>query len=456
MERGKSVAERKRRDLNDCREKMIYQLEHMEYLFSGLARSYVEEAVPIQQRKRELAYNLWEYNGEQYCRRCSNKKMCQNRVPVRLLQQGFLRKEDIFSFMTCHGGEPMLQRMNQIYQNGLLQLAAEVEFHKHKACLEKQYRAAAGLIREELQRLETEEIMTIEEKRLRQQAKGHGIEIRECQLIDRDGHVDILCRLRIKKGEKTTRAMAAILSDICKIRLKPHPQSRKTAGNQWTWIRFMEEPGFYALTGMAQRKKDGERVCGEQFAVKSLEEKQLAAMICDGLGTGSQAGKESRQIMERMELLLESGISLERTMELIKSSFFFFLQRERYVAVDLVLLDLYTGIGQFVKFGAAEAILLRRERIERITGTQPPIGFEETGSWQIRKKLEAGDWIVLMSDGVIDGFGGLEVLLSYLEGYERTSPQALCQELLQQVSNEKDDCTVITIGIWDKYYAKEG
>ena len=124
---------------------------------------------------------------------------------------------------------------------------------------------------------------------------------------------------------------------------------------------------------------------------------------------------------------------------------------ERYVTLDCLILDLHTGIGKLLKLGAAESFIIRGRMVEVIAGDAPPVGVFIEGKIDfIRKKFNDGDKIIMVSDGVLDEFGGREAFVQFLKLQRENCPQKICNLIMEKVSNQKDDCTALAIGIWNK------
>ena len=88
-----------------------------------------------------------------------------------------------------------------------------------------------------------------------------------------------------------------------------------------------------------------------------------------------------------------------------------------------------------------------------------PVGVLKEKTLPIhRKKLEAEDFILQVSDGIIDSMGekGVELLMEYMKQIDTTRPQGFVDELMEKIEKtegyeKKDDMTMIGLGIWDKY-----
>ena len=118
--------------------------------------------------------------------------------------------------------------------------------------------------------------------------------------------------------------------------------------------------------------------------------------------------------------------------------------------MDLLAVDLFTGRCRVCKQGAAPTYLRRVRQIRCAAGTSLPAGTtagEGSRADVHQFKGAAGDWIVLMTDGVLCGRddGWVRDLLA---GYEGESPGDLAGRLIGQAEQRharEDDATVIAV-----------
>ena len=116
--------------------------------------------------------------------------------------------------------------------------------------------------------------------------------------------------------------------------------------------------------------------------------------------------------------------------------------------VDLLSIDLFSGRCCVHKQGAAPTYVRREQQIKCAVGASPPVGIFTSAKPDAHKfRGEAGDWIVLLTDGILcgreDGW-----LRNLMNGYQGTSPSELAERILheaQQLHQEEDDATVIAV-----------
>lgn len=428
------------------------QMGKMEHIFSWMAHCFFAPQIDGKLRKEEEILKILDGIKEQYCENCSKQELCRNKIGIALEKKGYVEEEDIVSFLTCHGGEGMREEINRRYRNGLYEIRARNQMERHRQFLSDQYEALADMMKACMEQCRKTNQLSVEEAEpaIVKSAKSYGILIREIHMDENEGHLELRILLKMKKGERTSKEIAQILSEIYGKRLKPKKRCRSVAINRYDWMEFEEEARFYVLTGAIRQCSRGQKECGEQFALEQLENDQFLAAVCDGLGTGRQAGQESQRVIELMEKLLENGISSEVTIELVRSSMMFSLASERYVALDALILDLHTGIGKVIKMGAAESFIIREDSIEILGGEEPPVGIDCVERPMVRKKFNHGDMVIIVSDGVLDEFGGRERFVHFLLEQKVNCPQKLCHQVEEKLVERKDDCTMLAIGIWNK------
>ena len=121
-----------------------------------------------------------------------------------------------------------------------------------------------------------------------------------------------------------------------------------------------------------------------------------------------------------------------------------------FTTVDLLQIDLFSGKSGVYKLGAAPTYLRRGSGVERLCGESLPAGVaagELSTPDAYALSLDAGDCVVLVSDGVTTGKEDrwLRKLVAEFDGL---SPQALAAQILQesgQRSGGEDDRMVIAI-----------
>ena len=138
--------------------------------------------------------------------------------------------------------------------------------------------------------------------------------------------------------------------------------------------------------------------------------------------------------------------SIEMLNDLVRSS-----GEECSATVDLFELDLITGKAAFIKSGAAPSFLKRGARLFRIQSKTLPIGIMRAAeAEQVCFDAEAGDTVVMISDGVAQSYEDCPWLLNLLSRSFTEDLPLMCSRILdaaEENNGEADDRSVCIIRI---------
>ncbi|MBQ2880948.1 MAG: SpoIIE family protein phosphatase, partial [Clostridia bacterium] len=214
---------------------------------------------------------------------------------------------------------------------------------------------------------------------------------------------------------------------------------------------ILKKKDFKIEYAKCSEPKTGERVCGDNCCVFSSGNRQIIC-LADGMCSGPEAAKESVRSSRLLENLISKGVEKEDAIKvinetLIKSEY------ETVLALDLTIIDLKTGLCEFIKAGAAPTYIIRNGSLYELGSRSVPIGILDEISLEYeRSKLISGDIILMISDGMIaDGSEWLSVLVRGLSKAELQSPLLLSDGIMTAAKHLKknlsDDLTVIAAKI---------
>ena len=222
---------------------------------------------------------------------------------------------------------------------------------------------------------------------------------------------------------------------------------------------FLEEVNFITISGSARRTRHGEDRSGDNFTYIKMNSGQTFMSICDGMGSGKRAQNYSEMVIDLLEQLLESGFGEGTSLKLINSILLTGNQWQEPAAVDMALIDQYSGICQFLKMGAACTYIKRGNWVECIRSTSLPMGvLDEVDMETITKKLYDGDFVIMISDGIVDSLkceDKEQAMGRMIMDIDTANPREMAWEILTRSLEmtegiPKDDMTVICTGLWDK------
>ena len=171
------------------------------------------------------------------------------------------------------------------------------------------------------------------------------------------------------------------------------------------------------------------------------------------MGSGRLAQRESTLAVRLLEQFLRAGVRPENALRTVSAALALRGEEEiGFTTVDLLRVDLFTGEASVYKYGAAPTYVKKGNAVSRITGAALPAGLAggEGGLPDVSQlKLEAGDCVVLITDGVTGG-GSDQWLRDKVSAFDGASPKELAQALLEESGAQAgaaDDRTVLVIRI---------
>lgn len=299
------------------------------------------------------------------------------------------------------------------------------------------------------------------QKQLVRGLAGEGLNARDIYLVQRgDGRMELSVSLSSRsRNSRTVEEAADYLSVLLNMRLVPSKRNPFFIGEEMLCYFFEEEPSYLYMTGMARAVKETETVSGDSFASFEASDGNLTVLLSDGMGSGEDACRDSEAVADMTESMLEAGLPPEMTVAFLNSAVASEGRAESLPTLDLCSIDLYEGECIFLKTGAAASFIKRGSAVERIEGATFPLGaFSDAQTQKTRRGVSDGDYIILMSDGMTEGWpggDGEEKLERFISRLNEVSPAEISNTLLRYALEEcrgriRDDMTVLTVGIWEK------
>ena len=185
------------------------------------------------------------------------------------------------------------------------------------------------------------------------------------------------------------------------------------------------------------------------------------AILSDGMGSGEKACADSEVVVDMAEKLMDAGFSIEMTIQMINDALLAGAENMNMSTLDLCGVDLYEETATFAKIGSACTYIKSRETVEKLTSSSLPLGvFHKQDIELIHREIHDGDYIIMLSDGVMDcivqekGELFMKELIADLQ-FERPNEIAGC--IMKYVLNLskgriRDDMTVLVMGFWENKY----
>jgi len=222
-------------------------------------------------------------------------------------------------------------------------------------------------------------------------------------------------------------------------------------------VHLAEQPLLRAECGACSAcigESEDTGVCGDTVWTGLLADGRSMVALSDGMGHGERAALASRQTVELLRLCLDAGYTRKQTLTAVNGMMLLSGHGERFITVDLLTIDLWTGQAALDKLGAAGSWLYQHGRLAQLTGDALPVGIlENIESRECSMRLSEGDALVLVTDGVEEAFSNRSNLEAAVWlALEEESPAAAAQTLVDAAKKagggiRRDDQTAVVVRI---------
>ncbi len=393
---------------------------------------------------------------DKYCTRCRASSLCWNRdyastsdvmgkVVCRLSEGKKITRGTLPSFFSarCPSIDGIINEIN----SGCAALTKKQLQGNRTEVFAMDYEAIAALIS---RALEANSAETRVNRKLTSEAKD------ACLRIIGDAPITVTGKRRLsirasgfdpRSKEYSPHALKCSIEKACGFRLSD-PKYAVENGRSSVTMSAVRRYGV-RMSFLSRPKTDGAE-CGDCVSVFENREDYYYAMLSDGMGSGSEAALTSSVCSVFLKKMLSAGnakdISIEMLNDLVRSS-----RGECSATVDLFELDMLTGKASFIKSGAAPSFVKRGGRLFRIQSKTLPIGIVRAAdAEQVSYTVEAGDIIIMQSDGVAQSYEDCPWIANLLTRCWTDDLGTMCARILDaaEANNaERDDRSVCILKI---------
>ena len=299
------------------------------------------------------------------------------------------------------------------------------------------------------------------EEDLRKSLRKNHVILRQAWMMDKvKGRRQIFLTMRARSGQCISMTeIAQLLSKSCESSMVPVNGSRCIVNGEYHTVHFIEDVSYQVLYGAARLTREEEKISGDNYVCRQEDGGRFVMCLSDGMGSGMEACKESETVVELLEQFMESGFSQETAAKMVNSALVLKGQDGMFSTVDICAVDLYTGICNFLKAGAASTFIKRDHWVESITSESLAAGLVQQIDFETAsRKLYHGDYLIMMTDGVLDALPDQkeeETMKEIIMDVHEESPKDFCRGILERVLgysdyHARDDMTVLVAGVWKK------
>lgn len=403
------------------------------------------------QRENELK-DLFDKVSSRVCEGCSLHRVCWEQdfyKTYRGMVEACNKMEKTGKISENDFGTEIKRRCRRLRELTAT-LHSQLELLMTVAAYEKQLESCRGLVNQQLQGLaQIVENFADEVRKGLTAESAMGVLLKE-KLAEKGLHVQGIEAIQVAGGEKeiVIRQQVCAEENWCKSLVAPNVsqiigkaytvKSQECQASKETGMctyRLSPTREFQVKVGKAQCPKEGTRVSGDICAALNLSHQRLALIMCDGMGTGEEAHAESSVAIGLLEKLLLAGFSAEGAVKTVNTVLLLRSGQEKFVTLDLVIINLVNGIADFIKIGGAPSLVSSSRGIRTVQSPMPPAGILESFDMKLlREAILPNDLIIMMSDGVWEAFhnaggpaGWLEAALIQMDLKE---PQHIANYLL--------------------------
>ena len=427
--------------------------------FKGLAESLKSESdkkLILPDEEKMLVHNV----AERVCKRCKNcgncwaEKQADTFEVIRNLfkavqRRGWAEHYDLptdFKNM-CFASNTLVLETNKVYELYRVNMVWEKKLSENKLIMSKQLMEVGGLVNNLVKELkENFGFETGIENNIITILDEFGIKVKEVVAIPEKKRIKVY--VTIKDCKTTDVCERTVLAAVEKVTGKKMRVNIDGFKEGICTASYYEKENYSVSTGISRIRPESERVSGDSYAIITPGDGKTIIALSDGMGTGEKAAKESRETVNLLEKLLNAGVEKETAIKLINSVLILKAYDESFATLDMLVFDMYSGEGEFIKTGGVASFVKRGDSIKTIYAGSLPTGIISTcDAKNYKVSLQRGDIIVILSDGITDAFRDESVIPKILKTFETSDMKKLSDLIMEQavrrVVRPHDDMTVI-------------
>ena len=271
----------------------------------------------------------------------------------------------------------------------------------------------------------------------------------ECLVYDSGNSVNVNLTVRDRDflPNRIEKAVSTVLNSKLEVHSCVHSNQKHFQN-----ILLKTKNNYEIIYGCAGATKAGNLSSGDTYSISKLENNKVLFSICDGMGSGEGAKNISKLSVSLIESFYKVGFDSSVIFKIVNGML---SQRgeEEFSAVDLGIVDLHSGILDLYKVGAPCSFIKHKDTTEVLKTGALPLGIiGDVKPYVQNVMLQNGDYVILVSDGVIDEIGGVKEVSDLINNFSDTNPQTVANELIgycvkHSLKYPKDDMTALVVKI---------
>jgi|GEM_PF-5622282 len=434
-------------------------------VFSEVAGVFTEAAAAKEANSYSGAVEL---AAHRVCEGCLLYKNCWEREFYRTYQQ-FVR----MCRQATEGKLPAKVGFKCIHDKELLKAMVSIApFQQSQLIWEKRMQECGTVVAEQLssaasvmERAKTSFALTwrfqvdIEED-LRRELDRLGIRTREVIAAkdDRGRPVIELWIMGCGGEKRCEHTIRDLVSRVCGQNMTTQYGRCPSYKEAWCHLKYLPLIRYDVVTAVARHMGKPGEASGDSYSFGQVDEQRYVMALCDGMGAGERAARESARTLSLVEQFMEAGFDTDFAIRTI-NTLLSLRQDEMYSTLDLCVMDMENGEAEFIKVGAPPSFIKHRDGVEMVCSESLPIGIvQEAAMERVKVKLRPDDMVIMVTDGVLDCAGQgpdrEQSVAGVVQGIHTRNPQEMADIVLNTFavprSGRRDDRTVLAGRIWDR------
>lgn len=454
--------------IRKLRDATVSRVEQFSSLFQTLAKSFYP---PAEQESREEDLFLSRVAAKT-CQNCFKKENCwiKNYDETRRLMLQFRE--------AARGGrKPDNPKLRRVWREHCVKPEKTIEavsmeqvFAEEQARMRRHVKESRRLVADQLHgvsqvmgdfanEMKRERgLHEWQEEMILMNLNGAGLHVESVEIYSLEsGAVDIEMILPSDQYEACEKVIAPLLSDILRENIRVEKKQTADLPGGPSRAVFASARAYEIEAGVATAARGGGFVSGDNYSLFEIGSGKYALAISDGMGNGERADVESRDTLQLLSKVLNSGIHEKLAIKSINSILSLRSTEEMFATLDLALIDLQNAKSTFLKIGSNPSFIKRGNRVTMLDAENLPIGMIEDVEVEVKtEQLKSGDLLIMMSDGIFDAPRQIENKEAWvrrkIREMQTDDPQAIADLILEEVirmgnGRIEDDMTVIVAQI---------
>lgn len=221
------------------------------------------------------------------------------------------------------------------------------------------------------------------------------------------------------------------------------------------YLSFKKSAPCDAVFGISKRTKDGSETSGDAYSVLRINEDKFLLALSDGMGSGKEAETVSSVSLSLIESFYKAGMSSNLILSTV-NKLLSVNTEESFTALDISVIDLNDCSADFIKYGSPYGFIVNDNGVKIIEGNTLPLGIlDELKPSVCRTKLNDGDMLLFVTDGISDAFCTSDEIIDFIRKMPALNPQSLADDVVKEAvarnnGEKKDDMTALAVRIFKK------